>query len=266
MSKKTSGGFGSKFANNFIVVIFGLIASCIGIYAFISGNQSIQDIWKTPTDTTAPQTTPMPDLTNLYTYFPHPNIGSIRNYNFSYVYSQLNQDASNPTPETGSYSETIKIVNDVQNKEAITIVGVEVMGKNYLSPCPDNFYWYVYDPQRFYVICSKDYVYNLSGEMASNKKPSLVIPSPIGNESISVNPIYLTPFDIGKEWESEYYISVKDKINKTTSLGTFVDCFQIRFFAINYEEFRYLCPTIGIVAIEVFDHNDYYSAELVSLK
>ena len=268
MSKQNSDGLGSKLANNFIAVLLTLIASCIGIYIFISGKQSIQDIWKTETGTTFAQPTPTPDLTNLYTYFPHPNIGSIRTYNFSFVYSQRNQtfDSQEQVQETGSYSETIRIVNDVEYNNGITIVGVEITGKNYLSECSGNFFWYVYDTQRLYIVCSKDYVYNLSGAMISNKQPALEIYNQNGDESLKMDPLYWTPFDIGKIWGYDFSISVENRVNKTIALGTFMNCFQIRFFAINYEEFRYLCPSMGVVAIEVFDHANYYSAELVGLK
>lgn len=266
MSKQNKDGFGSKLANNLIVVLLGLISTIIAIYTFLSGNQSIQEVLHLPTNPVGSQSTPTPDLTNLYTFFPHPNIGSVRTYNFSYVYSQGSQDTANQVQETGSYTETIKIVNDVQSENETTIVGVEIAGTNYLSPCAENFYWYVYDRQRLYIVCSKDYVYNLSGEMISNQAPDLVIGSQVGNEPISVSPEYLLPFEIGKEWLSDFYISIKGKVNKTTSLGVFIDCFQVRFWAVNYEEFRYLCPAIGVVAIEVFDHTDYYSAELISFK
>ena len=102
--------------------------------------------------------------------------------------------------------------------------------------------------------------------MVSNKAPDLSANGMYSDTPLYISPVYSAPFDIGKHWESEYDIYVKAKVTKTTSLGTFSDCFKLGFWRINYDEFRYLCPKMGVVAIEVFDHSDYYYAELVSVK
>lgn len=267
MSPQKKDGAGKWLAEHPVVVIISLIASCLAIFTFFTNIQSIQGL--IPEDKTAlPQPSQTPDLTSLYTFFPRPTIGLTKTYNFSYAFSEYNQDTnvSAQKTENGSYSEKVSIVNEAFIDKNITIVGIEVTDKNYLSLCHNNFYWYVYDSQRLYVICSKDYVFFAASEIASNKEPSLVINSMLNPKPLNISPEYLIPFDIGKKWESELRATVENKVTKTVPFGTFYDCFQISFFAVNYNELRYLCPNVGLVAIEIIDHYDYYSAELVNIK
>lgn len=265
MSRRERESFGSKLANNPFVVIIGLVASCIGIFAFVTNIQSISEAEKKQ-PTTLPAPTQAPDPTNLYTYFPPPIKDSTRTYNFSVIYSSLSENTTEQKIETGSFSEVARIINDKYRSDGITIVGVERIGGNYVAPCPDNFYWYVYDANRFYTICSKNYVDAAGSQIAINKEPNLVVNSQFETEPLSIMPHYLAPLEIDKQWQADYYITVQEKVSKETPLGTFHDCYKLRFFMIHYEEFRYVCPGVGVVAIEVSSRGDFYSAELTSLK
>jgi len=274
MNHPDAEGFGSRLSKNPLVLIIGLIASGIAIIAFLTNKQSMQD-FIADDKTAVPQPSPTPDPSNLYTYFPSPNIGITRTYNYSYVFAQPDQNGkvTGQKTENGSYSETVTIVNQDFIGHDITIAGVEIKGNDYLARC-ESFYWVVYDRTRFYIICSKDYVFNAAGAMIDNPAPDLTAASQDGSDLLHLGPEYFAPFEIGKYWNSnrnvDIYlaqeVSVKGKVSKTISLGTYDNCFQFRFWAVNYEELRYLCPHVGLVAIEVYDHGDYYSAELVSMK
>ena len=273
MGYRNQNDLGDRLSKNFAVVIIGLIASCIGIFTFVTNIQGIPEIFTLQvTETSLPS--PTEDLSNLYTFFPHPYSGSERTYSYYYRYSR-NEQADIIGDDTtiqiemsvsGVYTETVTLINDAYNSDGVTIVGVELKDKKYLAPCDNNFYWYVYDASRFYIFCSKNYAYNAAAEIASNSAPYLEVSSPAASEVLKLKPEYFAPFEIGKQWESYYYITVEDKVTKTIGIGTFNNCYKIRFFAINYEEYRYLCPTLGVIAVEIFDHHDYYSAELTNFQ
>jgi len=274
MNKKNRKGLGSKLANFLIGVMIAVVAFGTAILVYFANIPGLIAS-KFGNQPALPQPSQTPDPSNLYTYFPHPTIGSTRMYNYSYVYAQYDQNmnVTGQKTEIGSYSETVTIVNQEFVSNDITIMGVEVKEKDYLARCKNNFYWVVYDSRRLYVICSKDYVFSAAAEMAGNPEPNLTANSQYSDKLLSLGPEYFSPFEIGKYWESNRFdepnaleASVKGKVTKTIPLGTYADCFQFRFFAINYVELRYLCPEVGLVAIEVFDHDDYYSAEMVSLK
>jgi hypothetical protein len=265
MSRRERDNFGSKVVNNPFIVIIGLVASCIGIFTFITNIQSIPEAVKKQL-TTLPAPTQTPDPTNLYTYFPSPIKDSTKTYNFSVIYSSLSENTTEQKIETGSFSEVVRIINDKYRSDGITIVGIERIGGDYVAPCPDNFYWYVYDANRFYIICSKNYVDAAGSQMAVDKEPDLVVYSQFETNPLSIMPHYLTPFEIGRHWQADYDITVQEKVSKETPLGTFYDCYKLRFFMIHYEEFRYVCPVVGVVAIEVSSRGDFYSAELTYLK
>lgn len=210
-----------------------------------------------------------PDSGDLHTYFETPSIGATRSYAYSLVYAQTG-DAETPNAPgsralSGTYSETVRIVNGAWAEQGITVVGVETAGKNHLPPCPDNFHWYVYDQSRFYVVCSTRHVSGAANEFASNSEPTLVAYGAFTSDTITLEPEYVAPFDIGAEWRSSgAYAVVRDKVTKTTPIGTLNNCYQIEYQAIHYREWRYLCPGIGLAAVEVEDHGDHYSAQLVS--
>ena len=219
------------------------------------------------TDTTIPIPAKTPDVTNLYTYFPPPTINSMRTYKFSVIYSDFSDGENEQKIDTGSFSEVVRIVNDKYKSDGITIVGLErVGGGDYVAPCPDKFYWYVYDANRFYLICSKNYVDAAGSKIAADTASNLVVYSQFEAEPLNIMPHYLAPFEIDKRWQADYRITIQDKLTKETPAGTFHDCFKILFFMIHYEEFRYVCPFVGVVAIEVSSRGDFYSAELASLK
>jgi len=51
MGNRNGEGIGNRLSNNIIVVFIGLLASCIGIFAFVTNNQSVQDVitnWTNP--------------------------------------------------------------------------------------------------------------------------------------------------------------------------------------------------------------------------
>jgi hypothetical protein len=240
----------NKFSFNLIVLVLAMLAlaSC------------------NTRSSTLPAPTQTPDPTNLYTYFPRPIKDSTRTYSFSVIYSSFSENSIEQKFETGSFSEVARIINDKYRSSGVTIVGVERIGVDYVAPCPDNFYWYVYDAKRFYIICSKNYVDAVGFQIANNKEPDLVVSSQFATEPLSIMPHYLAPFEIGKLWQADYAISIQEKVTKETPLGTFHDCYKLYFFLIHYEEFRYVCPLVGVVAIEVSSRGDFYSAELISLK
>jgi hypothetical protein len=218
------------------------------------------------TDTIIPTPNQTPDVTNLYTYFPPPTLNSMRTYDFSVIYSDSIGGSNEQKLDSGSYSEVVRIVNDKYQSDDITIVGIERIGGNYVTFCPDNFYWLVYDTTRFYIICSRNYVDPAGSQMIVDTAPNLVIYSQFEAETLELLPHYLAPFEFGKRWQADYSIEIQDKITKETPLGTFFDCFRILFFLIHYQEYRYICPSVGVVAIEVSSRGEFYSAELISLK
>ncbi len=274
MNKKDGKWPGNKLAYFLIGVMIAVVAGGMAILVYFANIPGLTAS-KLGNQPVLPQPSQTSDPSNLYTYFPHPTLGSTRSYNYSYVYAQYDQNmnVTGQKTETGSYSETVTIVNQEFIGDDITIMGVEIQEKDYLARCKNNFYWVVYDPRRLYIICSKDYVFSAAAGMAGNPEPNLTANSQYSARPLNLGPEYFAPFEIGKYWESNKFdepnafeVSVKDKVTKTISLGTYSDCFQFSFFAIHYIELRYLCPHVGLVAIEVYDHDDYYSAELVSLK
>lgn len=210
-----------------------------------------------------------PDSGDLHTYFETPSIGATRSYAYSLVRAQPGDagtpDASGSSVLSGTYSETVRIVNGAWADQGITVVGVETAGENHLPPCPDTFHWYVYDQSRFYVVCSTRHVSGAANEFARSRDPTLVADGAFTSDTITLNPEYVAPFDVGAEWQSSRaYAVVRDKVTKTTPIGTFNNCYQIEYQAIHYREWRYVCPGIGLTAVEVEDHGDHYSAQLVS--
>lgn len=219
------------------------------------------------TDTTIPAPTQTPDVADLYTYFPPPTVNSMRTYRFSVIYSDFSDGANEQKIDSGSFSEVVRIVNDKYQSDGVTIVGMErIGGGDYVAPCPDKFYWHVYDANRFYLVCSRNYVDAAGSLIAADTAPNLVIYSQFEVGPLNMMPHYLAPFEIDKRWQSDYRIEIQDKVTKETPAGTFYDCFKLLFFQIHYEEFRYVCPFVGVVAIEVSSRGDFYSAELTSLK
>ena len=214
---------------------------------------------------------PSPDSGDLYTYFETPSIGATRSYAYALVYTQTG-DAETPNAPgsrvlSGTYSETVRIVNGAWAEQGITVVGVETAGENHLPPCPDNFHWYVYDRSRFYVVCSKRHVSGAANEIAVNGELPLVVHDGFTSDTITLEPEYVASFDIGAEWRSSgSYAVVRDKVTKTTPIGTLNNCYQIEYQAVHYREWRYLCPGIGLAAVEADDHGDHYSAQLVSAR
>ena len=274
MSSPKKEGLGKLIAEHPLFAILGVISSCLAIFTFFTNIQSIQEI-NLGGGTASPQPSPTPDLANLHTFFPHPTTNSSKTFNFNYIFGDYNQDTGvlEQKTDSGSYIETISIVNDEYVDKNITIVGVQVTNQKYFPQyvphCPNNFYWYVYDNQRLYTVCEKEYVYFAASEMASNNAPHLLINSQFKPEPLNLYPEYLMPFEVEKQWdvaEYSYPATVKGRVSKTVSAGAFNDCFQISFFAINYNELRYLCPNVGLVAIEVNDHQEFYSAELAGIQ
>ena len=216
-------------------------------------------------------TIPPFDSGDLYSYFEAPPIGATRSYAYSLVYTHFGDsddpDASGQKVLSGTYSETVRIVNGAWAEQGITVVGVETTGENHLPPCPDNFHWYIYDRSRFYVVCSRRHVSGAANEIAGNSEPTMVVHDGITSDTITLKPQYMTPFDIGAEWRSPYaYAVVMEKVTKTTPIGAFNNCYQIEYQAVHYQEWRYLCPGIGLAAIEVDDHGDHYSAQIRSVR
>lgn len=219
-----------------------------------------------PTSTVSPTQTP--DVANLYTYFPPPTMNSVRTYDFSVAYSDFADNENVEKRVAGSFSEIVRVVNDKYQSDGVTIIGVErIGGGDFVVSCPEDFYWYVYDATRFYLICSKNYVDAAASLIVQDSAPYQIIHSQFGPEPLSISPHYLAPLEIDKRWVSGgYRIAVEDKVTKKTPLGTFRDCFRLLFFQIHYQEFRYICPSVGVVAIEVTSRGDLYSAALTELK
>ena len=166
---------------------------------------------------------------------------------------------------TGSYTEKIVMVNGSRD-DAIRVYTAEQtgdvmdMGCHWFDavPGPVNV-WYVTDETRLYLSCDSETAFAIAQNLLAIKEENADMLREV------ITPNFEVPLSVGKKWEAfpeamvpeedtMYKWYVEDEINITVPAGSFTDCFRIGLHTLPDLTYKYVCPGIGVVAVEYVHH------------
>lgn len=199
---------------------------------------------------------------------------------WTYFYSREaeghGEDGRSIRGETRVITESVAMVITTISDE-VYLAKIIVAGQSVLAGCyetstlgSDAEYWMVADESRVFIVCSKSEATSLAVEL---------VHSPNGQYATSTSatlPEFMLPLAIGKVWQafpdfpvdiggSAYLWHVESKLDLRVPAGTFSDCYRIQLFTLGAATKRWVCPGVGLAAIEYNHHGAVhnYRAELI---
>jgi len=192
----------------------------------------------------------------------------------SWTYSYVSQTASEL--ETRLVTETVTAV-PTSISGRVHLAEIAVSGRSVLDYCGENYvedvgssYWMVSDQSRAFVVCSRRDAYFLASDLARGRNRGTA-------EVRGDLPEYVFPLQEGEIWQEftgdpvslddpSYQWHVGAKLGVRVPAGTFTDCYRIELFTLPDETMKWVCPGVGLVAVEYSHHGALweYRAELVS--
>jgi len=165
----------------------------------------------------------------------------------------------------GTYSESIVSVDSLRTP-VVRVLGIRRSGKAPLfAPCTDNSlkekliqgdvdYWLVSDAHRVYYICDHDQISDVAAGLLKRHK----------QRSSDALPDYVLPFKAGDVWtafpdavpskQHAYEWFVERKLDVDVPAGHFTDCYKLVLYTSPDQTIRWVCPRIGVVALEYMHH------------
>lgn len=187
------------------------------------------------------------------------------------------EDGRSIMGETSVITETVAMVN-TSISDRVYIAKILVHGRSILARCfgtstlgSNAEYWIVADESRVFIVCSKTEATSLATELAHG------LDGEYGTSTPPRLPVFVLPLETGKVWQafpdlpveiggSAYLWHVESKLDLRVPAGAFSDCYRIQLLTGPDATKRWVCPGVGLAAIEYNHHGAVhdYRAELVS--